>query len=327
MLSAGDVARILAHYEVGSIRRVAAAPHGFVNETAVVDTDDGRFVVRRTHRRFSIAAQERRHMLMARAAAYGAPTAPLITTRDGRTLLVIDGRGCEVQRFVVGADFDPQRPRQLDSIGRTLAQYHCAVADCAALAEPAPPRYAPQRIGALVEVLLERDVMGELHEPLAWYAARASALRARLDDTAYGQLPQTVIHGDIHPDNLLFNGDSLAALLDFDQATVDARLVDLADALVSFCSVKESAGGWGVFRGPLDPAAAARLCAAYAAAAPLTPAERSALPVLIETLWLVGELGRVISTPEGSPEYHQGVLAQGMRLSATLSPNQTSVGF
>ena len=49
--------------------------------------------------------------------------------------------------------------------------------------------------------------MGELHDDLAWYAARATSLNTLLSDTLYERLPHLTIHGDMHSDNLRFAGD------------------------------------------------------------------------------------------------------------------------
>jgi homoserine kinase type II len=207
---------------------------------------------------------------------------------------------------------------QLASIGVTLAEYHRAICGFAAPPGQAQPRYSPQAILALMEQLLEWDVMGDLHDPLAWYTSRAVELRAALPEAAYAALPHTVIHGDIHCDNLRFRGDQVAGLLDYDQVAWDARAVDLADALVAFASVPMAASTWGVFLGPLDCARAACLLNSYARVAPLTAAEAAQIPTLVELLWLQGELGRVRSTPEGAPDYHRSVLEQGRLLSAWM---------
>lgn len=128
-------------------------------------------------------------------------------------------------------------------------------------------------------------------------------------------LPHLVIHGDIHGDNLRFEGDQVIALFDYDQATCDARLVDLADALVGFTTQPATDFMWGTYAGPLDTERTLHLVTAHVAVEPLTTTEITALPMLVELLWLQGELGRVLSTPEGAPDYHLSVLDQGHRLS------------
>lgn len=327
MLTSSDVARVLAHYDLGTAEGIAATGHGFVNETAIVATVCGRFVVRRNHRRFSPAALHYRHQLIAALGRAAFPTARLLPARDGTTLISLDGRTYEVLEYVNGTDFDPQCCDQIAAVGAMLARYHQALVGGAPPNEPVLPRYAPTRISALSETLYERDVMGELHDDLAWYDARGSALRAALPDNIYTELPHALIHGDIHPDNIRFCGDRITALLDFDQVEYDARIVDLADALVGFASLALPAETltWGVFRGPLDPAKAAVLISAYQQISPLLPAEIAALPVLIEVLWLRGELGRVISTTEGAPDYHRAVLEQGKRLSTWIQQQSVTL--
>lgn len=317
MLRPTDIARVLSHYELGPIEGIAATGHGFVNETAIVVTRCGKFVVRRNHHRFSLASVRYRHHLIERLCQRSFPTARLIPNKTGSTVTIIDGRIYEVQEYVHGTDFDPSRPAQIMEVGATLAWYHQAVVDLPPPGDVTLPRYAPARIPSLTEILYERDVMGELHADLAWYDGRASALRAALPDHAYDALPRVLIHGDMHPDNVRFVGDRVVALLDFDQVERDARIVDLADALVGFATrvIPSETTSWGVFQGPLDIPQAVNLVCSYGRIAPLLPGEVAALPVLIEVLWLRGELGRVISTPEGAPDYHAAVLAQGKRLS------------
>ncbi len=321
MLTARDIAGVLSHYDLGTPVEFSPAAHGYVNETAFVRTTRGRYVVRRNHRRFTEPLLRYRHALIAWLRERDAPVPPLIPTRDGGTLLQLNQRYYEVQAFVEGEAHDPCRPQQLASVGATLARYHRAVIGFPPPPAAAAPRYSPWGVDALATQLIERDVMGELHEPLTWYSQRSAQLRAALSDAVYAALPHLVIHGDIHSDNLRFRGDQVAALLDFDQASWDARLVDLADALVAFASEPRREQTWGVFSGPLDLERALLLLGAYAAEAPLTGQEAAALPPMIEVLWLQGELGRVRSTPEGAPEYHASVLDQGRALSAWMAAN------
>ncbi len=324
MLTLIDIEQILTFYDLGELYGVTQAYRGFVNETAFINTSAGRFVVRRNHRRLSEAAHLYRHALINRLVANDFPTPALVPTRNGETLLRLDGRLHEILTFVQGTDYAPQRPQQLASIGKTLAHYHQIVRDMPPPLEEPTLRYSPMNAMALIETLLVRDIMGELYVPLSWYSKRTAQLRQTLSEKLYLSLPHCVIHGDIHRDNILFANDDVLALLDFDQTTWDARLVDIADALVAFATATDKSGKmmWGLFQGPLDEEQSTRFIAAYAEVAPLTPGEITALPVMVELLWLQGELGRVISTPEGAPDYHQSVLDQGQMLSEWMEQHR-----
>lgn len=324
MLSAREIRRVLALYDLGEVERARQAVHGYVNETVFVDTSCGRFVVRRNHRRIAEASHHYRHGLIKHVRAHGVPAPELIAARTGTTLVELDGRYYEVAAFVEGGDYDPQSVAHTRGVGELLAHYHYAVAGYPPPAHTGEPRYSGHNMSALIERLLERDIMGELHEPLAWYTARAAQLAAALPEREYAMLPHLVIHGDVHSDNLRFARDRPVALLDYDQVSWDARIVDLADGLVGFTTDDpgDNQVTWGVYRGPIDRERSALLIEGYTAVEQLTDSERAALPVLIELLWLRGELGRVYSTPEGAPEYHLAVLNQGRALSSWMQANR-----
>lgn len=321
MLTATDIARVLSHYDLGTLQSTTSAYRGNVNETAFVQTNRGRFVVRRNQRTQSEDMLRYRHDLIEHVRTYDVPAPKLIPTLDDDTLLELDDdRFYEVMAFVKGESFNPQRPQQLTNVGAMLARYHEAVRGF-----PPPPkqvqlRYAPHDMLGLTETLLQHDLMGDMTETLSWYDGRIARLRKQLPDTAYAALPQLTIHGDIHSDNVLFANDQVMALIDFDQVEWDTPVADLVDALVAFASVdKPSTITWGVFKGPLDEDRAAQLLAGYASVRSLSRKEINAIPVLLEVHWLRGELGRVLSTPEGSPDYHMPILEQGISLSSWLN--------
>lgn len=326
MLTTADIAQVLAHYDLGVLQSTVQVSRGNVNETTFVETSQGWFVVRRNQRHLSEAAQRYRHRLVARLCAASMPTPALMPARNDDTLLELDGRFYEVMAFIKGNDYNPDHPQQIESIGATLARYHQAMDGFLAPPESPQMRYSPQGILALTEMLLERDVMGDLADTLTWYDERAARLRHVLSDQTYDALPHVVIHGDIHRDNMLFDHDEVVALLDYDQAAWDIRIADLADALVSFASVnKPKTISWGVFPGPLDTGRVDLLMRAYGRVAPLTAREVAALPNLLEVIWLQGELARVVSTPEGAPDYHLAVLDQGCQLVTWLDRNRSSL--
>ena len=327
MLTQYDVERVLQSYDLGSVRSARPASHGVVNETAFAETTAGRFVVRRNQRKLGRTSLELRHRLLGWLRTHGFPAPRLIPARSGETAVELDGRLFEVFTFIDGDEFNPDRPAHLIGAGTILAGYHSAI-----IGFPDPPayqgpRYSTSSLPGLIERAMQRDVMGDLTEPLNWYDRRAVDLRKALSETAYMALPHVLIHGDVHRDNLIFRGDTVAALIDFDQVTTDARLVDVADALVDFAvgAAPTDWYPWGVYAGPLDANRARNLLLGYCQIAPLTPAERTALPALVEVIWLQGNLRRVLMTLDAEPDYHLEVLGQGRRLSTWLQENRKAL--
>lgn len=326
MLTQPEVVRILSHYDLGELRTFTTAMRGYVNQTAFIQTDEGSFVLRRSHRRLNEESQRYRHRLINTLTAHNFPVPALMPTRTGDTLLTLDGRYCELMEFIPGIDYDYDNLSHVASVGETLAWYHTLTEDMPPPPDETPPRYIPENNLRLIEKVLERDVMGDLHEHLNWYDLRAARLRKRLNESTYRALPHLVIHGDIHRDNFIFAGDRLAALLDYDQSAWETPVCDLADALVAFASLPRSKNSlintWGVFQGTLNLEYADCLLGAYLHLRPLSNQEIAMLPTILEVLWLHGELGRVVSTPEGAPEYHISVLEQGQQLAGWLDKNK-----
>lgn len=108
----------------------------------------------------------------------------------------------------------------------------------------------------------------ELDEATSRMPAELSAI------SAIG-MPTLAIHGDFYPNNLLFDESGrISAVIDWDESRIDWRAWDVANALLEFCS-----GPAGLY---LDIPKCQKFSRAYEAAGPpLTPIERTALPLLI----------------------------------------------
>src|SRR5690242_14113152 len=127
MLTTTDITRVLRYYELGTLEHVSRVRFGYVNETVVIQTNRGCYIVRRNHRRFNLEALCRRYELIAWLRLHDFSVPALIPTRSGSTLVILDNRSYEIHAYIEGDDYDPDRPRQLTSIGATLARYHHVV--------------------------------------------------------------------------------------------------------------------------------------------------------------------------------------------------------
>jgi homoserine kinase type II len=84
-------------------------------------------------------------------------------------------------------------------------------------------------------------------------------------------LPRGLIHGDLFPDNLFFDGEAISGVIDFYFACHDLWLYDLAVCLNAWCFDANH---------QFDAARGAALLAGYHAVRPLTAAEQAAFPAL-----------------------------------------------
>ena len=84
-------------------------------------------------------------------------------------------------------------------------------------------------------------------------------------------LPEGIIHADLFPDNVFFQGPKLSGLIDFYFACTDFLAYDLAICLNAWCF--ETDNSFNVTK-------ARALLAGYEEVRPLTPAERESFPIL-----------------------------------------------
>jgi homoserine kinase type II len=86
-----------------------------------------------------------------------------------------------------------------------------------------------------------------------------------------------IIHGDLFRDNVLWDGDQISAILDFEQASGGSLAYDLAVCINDWCWSERAGDGGGPTGSPrLDLAAA--LISGYQRVRPLTAGDREALP-------------------------------------------------
>ena len=100
-------------------------------------------------------------------------------------------------------------------------------------------------------------------------AAQAEPLRAKLEQCARRRdptLPRGLIHGDLFRDNVLWQGDRIAALLDFESASEGALAYDLMVTALAWC-----------FGDALDQALLRAMIDGYESVRPLSASERAAL--------------------------------------------------
>lgn len=296
-LTEGDVAGLLAAYDLGALERLEGISGGVGNTNYHVFTDRGRAILTlfETERGAQTRAAEIPFFLdlMDHLAAGGVPCPRALRARDGTNIQTLAGRPAVLVSFaqgrhVLGGDITPAHCAE---VGRVLARMH--------LAAEGFPGHRPNHGGA-------RHWAGQAQALRAELEGFRPGLEALVDDELAHiarhwpqDLPTGVVHADVFPDNVLFDGARLAAVIDFELAGRDFYAYDLATALNTWCF-------------PEGPAQSA-LMAAYEAQRPLSGAERAALPVLRRGAALrwalarlknwVAETGDAVITPHDPGEY------------------------
>jgi Ser/Thr protein kinase RdoA (MazF antagonist) len=217
--------------------------------------------------------------------------------RDGlaglRRLRLGQTRVLELYPWRAGLRFDRQSATHLAAAGRSLGAFHVATRGFHGPAGKAWPRYdAPAAILAglrCAETLRGAQAYGD---QLAYLREQATSLAAALPDERYDALPRTVIHGDYHPANLIFQDNDVGGIFDLDWATYQPRLRDLADGILFFAAGRATDIDGGDIASltqtpKLDMGRSRGFLVAYEAMGwPLTEDEIAALPEFIKARWL-----------------------------------------
>ncbi|MFC3100284.1 homoserine kinase [Altererythrobacter lauratis] len=270
-LTSADLEELIGHYDVGQLVSAKGIAEGVSNSNWLIETTGSgsggaRFILTMYERRIDLGDLPFFLDLLDHLAAKGCPVPRTIHDRDGASFRWIGPKAVALIEFLPGVSVDLPSPAQAHAVGRVLAQMHLAAMDF--------PKTRANALGAdaSAKVLAECGTQSlALIDPAL---PATIGIAARIAAGWPQGLPQSVIHSDLFPDNVLMRGDEVSALIDFYFACNDAMAYDLA---VTHAAWSFTAGG-RAFRHDVGAA----LLAGYQQIRPLEAAERSAMPVLAQ---------------------------------------------
>ena len=269
-LGAEALAAIIARFDVGTLVSAKGIAEGVSNSNWLIDTagKDGagaRFILTMYETRTEVGDLPFFLGLLDHLAARGCPVPRTIHDRDGASYSLHDGKALALIEFLPGVSVSEPTAGQAHAVGGALAQIHLAAADF--------PGRRENSLG--LEGWLElakacgAEGLASIHPELGHIVERELTL---LDRKWPRDLPRSVIHADLFPDNVLMLGDTVTGLIDFYFACHDITAYDLAVTHAAWC--------FGNDGRQFDPALSQALLTGYEAVRTLLPAERDALPVL-----------------------------------------------
>lgn len=226
----------LSHYDLGVISAVQEFRRGSRRSPKLlIKCERGLFILKRlAPGRDDPARLAFAHEVQAILARAAFPLPTLIPTRTGETLLSLRGRRYELFECVRGEPYD-QSPQATFEAGATLARFHTILERDRPTREP--PRGGYHRMPAVCPDLafIPHRLGDESLLPLTDRLREIYLQSAdRADAAGLPTWPEQVIHGDWHPGNLLFRGQSIASVIDYDTARLQPRAIDLANAVLQF---------------------------------------------------------------------------------------------
>lgn len=253
----------LSAYDLGALSAFEGVAQGVENTNYIVTTARGRVVLTLFEKRVAPDDLPFFAAAMAHVAARGLPVPSPVADKAGRIFASLKERPAAIFTFLEGRQRLAPCVAECRAMGAVTARLHRAAAG-----------FAPTRANVL---------------SLSGWRALAAACGPRADEAAPGlsgiireelafleagwpkDLPAGLIHADLFPDNVFFDGGAVSGVIDFYFACTDFFAYDLALAL----------NAWAAPGGPWNDEAARTFIEAYQSTRPLSAAERAALPVCL----------------------------------------------
>lgn len=270
-LAAEDLAQLIAQYDVGDLVSAKGIAEGVSNSNWLIETtgsaqEGTRFILTMYERRIDISELPFFLGLLDHLSAKGCPVPRTIHDRSGAASRRIEGKAVALIEFLPGVSVDHPTVQQAHNVGAVLARMHYDALDY----EQSRANNLGPSASARVLEQCGTDALAKIDPQLPDMIDEAQSIARNWP----ADLPQSVIHSDLFPDNVLMRGDEVSALIDFYFACNDAMAYDLA--------VTHAAWSFADRGRTYRPQIGQALMAGYESVRPLEQAERVALPLLAQ---------------------------------------------
>ncbi|HLH76594.1 MAG TPA: homoserine kinase [Candidatus Binataceae bacterium] len=220
-------------YAFGRLLNVAILTNGSVNSNYLLETAKGKYVLRIDEAKGEMEIK-REIDLLSFLRKHSFPCPHPLQDRKGRYYREYQRRCLSISKHAEGRSPMPHKLRlsQLETIGRALGELHVIGKG---YKKGIDNRFSFERIS---------DLFLHVKARLPTYFRRIT--RTLEDEIEYldryleSKLPKGIIHGDLFADNLLFRGERLVAMLDFEAACRGKFIFDIATAVNALCFVNNS---------------------------------------------------------------------------------------
>ncbi len=232
-----EVAQALAHWPVGEPRTWSQVTGGLIHETFRVETDQGAFCLQALHPALSspeILADWQ--AVLEHLARRGFPAPRLVSARDGRATVSLDGRVWRLTTWLEGRSIENvSGPKPARQSARLFARFYEAMSGFPLPFQSSHPLHDWEHHAAA----LQQAQASSERVPDPWPSQVAELAPLVLDgirrNALTHSLPLRVVHGDPKISNVLFDTQGRACgLVDLDTCCRHTILVDLGDALRSW---------------------------------------------------------------------------------------------
>ncbi len=285
-LDTPEIEALLGAYDLGPLRRWHGIQEGVENSNFFVETDSCRLILTIYEKRVQAGDLPFFLGLMEHLAEAGVRCPLPLHDRSGAVLQEVRGKPAALVGFLDGTSMRVLQVAHCRSLGRALAGLHDAGRNFALTRPNDLGVDGWQRLVAAIGTRADEVEPG-----------LAAELAAELETLVAGwprDLPAGVIHADLFPDNVFFEGTDVSGLIDFYFSCNDQLAYDLGICLNAWCFDET---------GKLDRARSRAVLDGYTSVRALMRTEVRALPVLCRGSafrFLLTRLYDWLNHPEGA---------------------------
>jgi len=238
-----ELATCLSHFDLGIIRSIREFPRGSRRAPKLVmETEKGKFLFkRRAKGKDDLGKVGFTHQIQLGLAAQNFPLPHLIGTRDSNnSMLVLDSDIYEMFEYINGESYDGSLDATWHA-GRILGLYHKLLKDFQSDYKPPSGSYhgakaIQQAIRNTITALpMESRPPGEvLTKTVQSLEAAYQFCAEEVHELGLPEWAPQIVHGDWHPGNMLFRDRHVVAVIDYDAARLQQRVIDLANGATQF---------------------------------------------------------------------------------------------
>jgi homoserine kinase type II len=223
-----DANEIAADYGLPKVTAVRPIRDGSANTHYALETVRGKFLIKIEEVKSELEVKREFDLLLF-LRKHGFPCSVPLADRRGRHCRDWGGKLLSVYRNLDGHTVAVERitAGQLENVGRVLADLHLV---SKAYKKGVESRFSFEKVAEIYV-----DVRGRLPHYLKKIVRTLDEEIEYLQNYLEGKLPKGIIHGDLFPDNIIFKGEKVVAVLDFEAAGRGKFIFDLATAVNALC--------------------------------------------------------------------------------------------
>ncbi|MCH7926957.1 MAG: phosphotransferase [Candidatus Dadabacteria bacterium] len=272
----------IAHlFEIGEVLNVLEYGSGIINETYLAEnTSKQKFILQKHHHLIGKEVLADIDVITKRLENKGVVTEKLIRTLEGGLYVAKNGNIWRMLTYIEGVTLEKLDNKELaKSAGALIGKFHDALVGLDYQFEHKIPNYHDTNL--IITIL--KDTCAKYHNSKKYNELRPSADSIlneyiNIKDSLIN-LPERIIHGDLKLSNVRFDEkqNEAISLLDLDTLGTNKIVIDLGDAIRSFCNIQDKFD-LKIFESIVE--------GYFSTALFLTKEEKDAIPIGIKTIIL-----------------------------------------